>query len=200
MDDFMRQGSLNDLGLVGRPSDENALVTMGDGGRPMVVNLRLDPTNKTAMKAVGSLLGVDLPLKANFYVQGKDFEVHWLAPDEWMIVSDAGNGNDLVASMAKALEGVHHSAVNVSDNFTVITVEGEKARALLQKAIPLDLHPREFSTGMSLQTHAAKTNVILQQISDAPSYKIYVRRSFSHYLWAWLEDASIGYGLAIASE
>ncbi len=199
MDNFMRQGPLNDLGLVGRTSEDNAQVTMGDGGRPMVVNLRLDPANKAAMKAVATLVGVDLPQKANYFVEGKETEVHWLAPDEWMIVSQNMEGNELVSKLDEALDGVHHSAVNVSDNFAVITVEGEKARALLQKAIPLDLHPREFHTGMSTQTHAAKTNVILQQVSDAPFYKLYVRRSFSQYLWAWLESGSIGFGLAISS-
>ena len=199
MADYLRQGPLHDLGLAGRPSVEGATVTMGDGGRPMVVNLRLDPSNKTALKVVEDLLGSALPLKANYYVAGKNTEIHWLGPDEWMIVNETGDGNALVESFAKALDGVHHSAVNVSDNFTVITVAGSDARALLQKAIPFDLHPSEFKTGMSVQTHAAKANVILQQISDEPSYRLYFRRSFSHYLWAWLEDGAVGYRLGVAS-
>ena len=48
------------------------------------------------------------------------------------------------------------------------------------------------------QSTLAKPQIILYQTSDAPSYDIYVERSFADYLWKCLEDAAAEYGLAIA--
>ena len=43
--------------------------------------------------------------------------------------------------------------------------------------------------------------MVLHQIGeteeDGPAFDIYVLRSFSEYLWCWLEDAAREYGLAV---
>ena len=44
--------------------------------------------------------------------------------------------------------------------------------------------------------------MVLHQIAaddapDVPSFDIYVARSFSDYLWAWLEDAAREYVMAV---
>ncbi|NIO38860.1 MAG: hypothetical protein GTO41_00860, partial [Burkholderiales bacterium] len=38
------------------------------------------------------------------------------------------------------------------------------------------------------------------QVDEAPSYDIYVHRSFADYLWRWLEDAAQEYGVAIIAQ
>jgi sarcosine oxidase gamma subunit len=35
-------------------------------------------------------------------------------------------------------------------------------------------------------------------VDKAPTFDIYVARSFAEYLWAWLEDAGGEYGVAVA--
>jgi sarcosine oxidase subunit gamma len=43
--------------------------------------------------------------------------------------------------------------------------------------------------GSCAQTLVARANVLLQQMDDAPTYRLFVRPSFAAYLAAWLADA-----------
>ena len=77
---------------------------------------------------------------------------------------------------------------------------GPRARDLLRKGTPIDLHPRVFGPGQCVQTAMVAANVILRQLDDAPSYELHVLNSFADYLWTWLEKASREYGVAVAAE
>src|SRR3546814_4470443 len=82
------------------------------------------------------------------------------------------------------------AAVDVSDNHTTIRIAGPKARWVLAKGWPVDLHPREFGTGRVAQGNLALCNVILRQTDERPAYELLVRPSYARYLWDWLLDAS----------
>jgi sarcosine oxidase subunit gamma len=69
----------------------------------------------------------------------------------------------------------------------------------MMKGCSLDLHPREFGPGRCAQSTLAKAQIILHQLDDGPTYDLYVARSFAEYLWAWLEDASLEYGMAVVA-
>jgi len=47
----------------------------------------------------------------------------------------------------------------------------------------------------------AKAPVLLHQVADDAQgqavFEIYVLRSFAEYLWLWLADAAVEYGLAV---
>ena len=77
-----------------------------------------------------------------------------------------------------------------SDPKAVSGLTGKDARDLLMKGCPVDLHEREFHSGCSTRTLLGKVEVIIHQVSDRPEYDIYVHRSFSEFLWDWLEDAA----------
>ena len=83
------------------------------------------------------------------------------------------------------------------DGATGINADRTRARDLLAKGCSLDLHPRVFGRGGCAQSHLAKAQVVLHQVSDEPAFDLYVLRSFADYLWAWLEDAAGEYGLAV---
>jgi sarcosine oxidase subunit gamma len=101
----------------------------------------------------------------------------------------------------------HFSAVTeVGESRTCIRVAGPRARALLQKGCPLDLHSSVFKAGACAQSILAKSGVTLHLFADesaeqagaeGPVFDIYVLRSFAEYLWAWLEDAGREYGVTI---
>ena len=94
----------------------------------------------------------------------------------------------------------HASVVDLSDNFTTLRLSGAKARWVLSKGWPVDLHPRAFGPGRCAQSHLAHANIILWQSDDTPSYQIFVRRSFARYLWDWLVDAALEVGCRIEAE
>ena len=79
----------------------------------------------------------------------------------------------------------------------MIRVTGPRARDLLAKGCPLDLHPSLFAKGACAQTVMAKAGVLIHAVDDGPTYDLYVLRSFAEYLWRWLEDAAQEYGVAV---
>jgi sarcosine oxidase subunit gamma len=94
------------------------------------------------------------------------------------------------------------AVTDVSESRTCIHVRGPRARDLLAKGCPLDLHPRVFGPGRCAGTLMAKAGVTLHQVAgddapDGPAYDLYTTRSFADYLWRWLEDAAREYGLAV---
>ena len=64
------------------------------------------------------------------------------------------------------------------------------ARSLLEKGCGVDLHPRAFGPGCCAQTLLARLPVIIDQLSVAPAYRVFVRRSAARWLVEWLIDAA----------
>ena len=84
--------------------------------------------------------------------------------------------------------------VDVSENRVAFDVGGPAARDLLEGGITVDLHPRVFVAGSCAQTLLARASVLLWQRTDDPSYRLFVRPSFSAYVEAWLEDGRAALG------
>ena len=206
---YLRHSPLAHLGLTGRAASEReaareAGVTMGERPFRGIVNLRGDAGEEDFLAAVEQVLGVGLPLEANTTARGDAVSVLWLGPDEWWVITpDDGPGT--AAGLREALEGQRAAVTDVSESRTCIRVGGPRARDLLAKGCPLDLHPRAFPAGTCAQGHLAKTMITLDMpAGDAdeggPVFDLYVLNSFAEYLWLWLEDAAREYGLVVTAE
>ena len=195
---YQRQGVLDHHHLDARITDSR-----GDAGIALCerrfrakINLRGKPA-KPFLDAVTEVLGVSPPKMPNTTANVKNITALWLGPDEWLVVGAPEGEDALAASLRAALDGQHYSVTDVTEGRTIIGLSGPHARDVLMKGCPIDIHPREFKAGDCAQSTLAKANIILHQVSDDPSYDIYVERSFASYLWDWLEDASLEYGLAV---
>ena len=206
---YLRQSPLAHLGLDGRAqaARRDAGVAMSEQPFRGIVNLRAQPDDGEAMAALQSALGFALPVEPNTTAASATALAFWLGPDEWWIVTpgpDPESGPTMAATLRAALADRRGSVIDVSDSRTCLRVSGPRARDLLCKGLPLDLHPRVFPPGRCAQSHLAKTGAVLHLIaddgaSDGPTFELYVLRSFAEYLWLWLEDAAREYGLAITS-
>ncbi len=154
------------------------------------VDVRLDPSDEETRAAVESVVG-ELPLEPNTFTGGAEGAVLWLGPDEWLLVGPPDGAAALEGQLREALgeaaRGV--AIIDVSANRTTVELTGPGARRALESGCPIDLHPRAFGPGRCAQTLVARANVILQQLDDGPTYRLYVRPSFATYLAAWLTDA-----------
>jgi methylglutamate dehydrogenase subunit D len=90
------------------------------------------------------------------------------------------------------------SVAEQSDGRTVLRVAGPKARDVLAKGLPIDLHPRVFRTGDTALTVAALIGVQIWQTDDAPSYELAVFRGFARGFWHFLTESAAEYGCEIA--
>ncbi len=148
------------------------------------LNLRVDPA-----PAAGRLgrLGLELPTTPNTWLAGGGREALWLGPNEWLLVAEPGAGSELVAELERALEGLHHSVVDLSADRAVVELAGEHRIDLLAKGCGLDLHPRSWRDGMCAQTLLAHVPVLLQERERAT--RLFVRASFAGHLVSWLSQA-----------
>ena len=195
---YRRQSALAALGLAAkaRAAAAGAGVTLRERGPRAQLCLRGRP-EPPFTGAVRKVLGVAPPLEAGATAVHGDRTLFWLGPDEWLAVFGEGERKRVIADLRKALAPRHAALVDQSHARAILSVAGPRARLVLQKGCPLDLHPSRFRAGACAQSKFARCQVLLHQSDDAPAYDLYVPRSFARYLWAWLEDAAAEYGLAI---
>lgn len=196
---FLRQSPLDHLRLATRtvPDRGNAGVSLRERPFRVMVTLRGDADDPAFAAAVEIALGAKPPATPLTVAIAKEFWLLWLGPDEWLIVAAPVAGCDLVARFEAALDGIHAAVTETGEAMTVIEAAGPHARDMLAKGCTIDLHPRAFAPGRVVRTLVAKAEVILLEIDQAPVYELYVHRSYAGYLWQWLEDAGLEYGVAI---
>jgi heterotetrameric sarcosine oxidase gamma subunit len=99
----------------------------------------------------------------------------------------------VTAELREALGADPGSVVDVSANRTTLELSGPSARQVLEKGCPLDLHPRAFGPGQAVSTTVGPVAVLLWQVDDAATYRLFPRSSFADYLARWLIDAMSEY-------
>lgn len=170
----------------------DAAVTLLELPPPTLVNLRGDAGDPAFAAAVTAVLGVAPPSTANSAAKSSALDLLWLGPDEWLVMAPTGPGGDLAQRLDAALQGIHHSACDVSDSRVVLEIAGPQTRSVLAQGISLDLHPRMFGPGRCAQTVLARVPVILQQIDEGSQFRLFVRASFAPYIEEWLKIAIAG--------
>ena len=159
--------------------------------------LRGDPNEDIFIKAASKVLGYKLPLLPNTFIQKNDQSSVWLGPDEWLLNCPSGDESSLENDLNTALQTLHHSVTDVSDNSTIIHLSGHQARSVIMKGCAVDIHPRVFTPGDAVQSNIGAVSVIMWQLDLLPTFNIMVRASFASYLWKWLLDASAEFGIQI---
>jgi sarcosine oxidase subunit gamma len=190
-----RQGALDHLGLAARAQ------SAGENGVhltvlpvPRIIELRGAWSDAFA-SAVQQTLGVNIPATSPGTAKSDDLTALWMGPDRWWLVAD-GPVLPSVNELHQKLAAFNAAVVEVGDAFVAVKIAGPKSRDVLAKGCTIDLHPRAFKTGSVVQTNLAKAQIALYQL-DETTYQIFARRSFAEYLWTWLEDAGIEYGVSI---
>lgn len=202
---YMKQNALAHLGLQARPKPEGPVgVLLSDAGFSGQIGLRLDAADKPARAAAEKALGISLPVDVNTATTKGDKSVLWLGPDEWLITLPLQATTKTLADLSQALAIFHAAVFDVSDSRTTLILSGDNAREVLKKGCGLDLHPRAFGPGQCAQSTLGLAHVLIQQTAEdkttkAPTYRLFVHRSFSDYMWAWLEDAALEYGLEVGA-
>jgi sarcosine oxidase subunit gamma len=208
---YLQQSPLAHMGLLARVQDGRgeAGITLAERRFQGIVDLRGDAGDPAFLGAVESALGFVLPTTACTAAGEGGSGALWIGPNEWWIITPGvGPGEDGPATaerLRQVLAGQHVAVTDLSDSRTCIRVAGPRARDLLAKGCPLDLHPCVFGPNCCAGSLLAKAAVVLHQVgaaagdeaADDPTFDVYVARSFAEYLWCWLEDAAREYGLAV---
>ncbi len=148
--------------------------------------------------AVKSALECDLPVTAGGTAAGPSVAVLWLAPDEWLVVTDPGAERAVSDALAPAFKDMHHQISDVGDYYTTLELAGTQTRHMLSKLTPLDLHASAFPSGRCAGSVFGKANAWLhcrQDDAEAGAvFDIHIRWSMADYLWCVLAEAGREFG------
>jgi sarcosine oxidase subunit gamma len=146
--------------------------------------------------AVKASYGVNLP-DGSTVVQGPEVSFVGYGPGQWLAVSDTLGSEALARDLAQRLKGLA-SVSDQSGGRTVLRLSGKRARDVLAKGLPIDLHPRAFGSGSAATSTISLMGVQLWQVDDAPTYDIALFRSVSASFWRWLTASAAEFGYEIA--
>ena len=116
----------------------------------------------------------------------------WLSPGAWLVVTAAEEVPALAGRFSQALEGTTHLVSDVSHAHSVFEVTGKDARDLLARVCALDFHPSQFSVGDAARSLMVRIPLLIHMHDAAPTYRLFVDRSFSSYAADWFVDACNG--------
>lgn len=160
-------------------------------------HLGLRAGSPAAVQALGNALGAPLPERVGTVSSGergpgRPVDLIWLGPDEWLaVLGDEAvtgeSGRQLVDAVSTALDGQRGQVVDVSANRATLELSGPRARAVLDKVIQLDLHPREFPVGRAVSTLLESVQVILWRTGE-DTWRVMPRASFTEFVTRWLLD------------
>jgi sarcosine oxidase subunit gamma len=192
---ILRQSALAPEQLLARG------IRLGERTELGKIELRGDPGERSFMTGVGRVLDLLLPTEPNSSASKNAITALWLGPDQWLLTCPADDAAFFINSLREALADIHAAVTDQSDGRVAFVLAGPSARDVLAKSCPLDLHPQSFTPGSAAQSLLAKADVLLHLRADdpqaGPTFDLYVARSYAAYLWAWLADAGLEYGVQI---
>jgi len=160
-----------------------------------IMKLNLRGKKREFLSAVGKSLNILLPTESNTSTQSENLTALWLSPDEWMIYSNdivEKNTNDYEVEMLlknKISKLNLGSVTDVTDQFVLINLKGNKIYNLFQNGSPFNFNNFKSKKGAVAQTILAKIDVIIHN-QDFNMVNLFVRRSFSQHLYSWMSDSA----------
>jgi sarcosine oxidase subunit gamma len=149
---------------------------------------------KAMSAALKETLGVDAP-ETGRTAKGRRAVVHWAGADQYFVQSSQFGEGELFRILKDGLHGTA-SCVEQSHGRVVIEISGPKARHVLAKGTPVDLHPSVFGPGQVALTQMAHVGVHLAQVSS-DAYELSVFRGFSESFWEWLTEQAEEFGYQV---
>jgi sarcosine oxidase subunit gamma len=157
--------------------------------RPLsLIQVAVSASAAAAVRGVLATLGLDLPLVPNSATGDDARTVLWTGAGRWLVAEATGT----TPSWPSAIAALPTAVTDLGHARTVLRLAGPAAPALLAKDCGLDLHPGAFPPGACAQTLFAHVSVLLHAIDDAPTFDLYVPRSYARHLWELLADAADG--------
>jgi sarcosine oxidase subunit gamma len=150
---------------------------------------------QAASQAIAARYGVGLPA-AGKSSHGKSVAFHWCGAEQWYAIGDGFAEGALYRDLKDALSGLA-SVSDQSHGRVIIRIAGPKARAVLAKGTPVDLHASQFAIGDSAVTQMAHVGVHLIRTGD-DAFELSVFRGFSANFWDWLTTMAEEFGYQVS--
>ena len=160
-----------------------------------VMKLNLRGKGRDFLSTIGKNINMILPVEANTSSSSDKYTSMWLSPDEWMIVSNdtidkVDNNYKIKDLLFNKISKTNLGAItDVSDQFVLINLRGEKVYDLLSNGCPFNFNDFKEKKGAVVQTILSQIDVIVLN-NEINNINLFVRRSFSEHLVSWINDAA----------
>jgi len=160
-----------------------------------LMKLNLRGKSRDFLTTIGKNINMILPIEANTSSTNDNYTSMWLSPDEWIVVSnntlDKENNNYEIEELLfnKISKTKLGAVTNVSDQFVMLELKGEKIFDLLSAGCPFDFNDFKTKKGAVAQTILLRIDVIIH-LKAINTVNLLVRRSFSEHLMSWIDDAA----------
>jgi methylglutamate dehydrogenase subunit D len=101
----------------------------------------------------------------------------WHGPGRFLALR-RGIASELAAELSGMLSGAAY-VIDASASRVVLSVSGVRAQEGLSKLLPIDLHPRVFTSGSVALTCAAHIDVTIWREANQPSFGLACARSYA---------------------
>ena len=160
-----------------------------------IMKLNLRGKSRDFLTTIGKNINMILPIEANTSSTSDNYTSMWLSPDEWIIISNniinkENNSYKIEELLFNKVSKTNLGSVtNVSDQFVMINLNGEKIFDLLSSGCPFNFTDFKLKVGCVAQTLLAQIDVIIHH-KERNSINLLVRRSFSEHLVSWINDSA----------
>jgi sarcosine oxidase subunit gamma len=160
-----------------------------------LMKLNLRGKSRNFLTTIGKNINMILPIESNTSSASDNYTSMWLSPDEWMVVSnntvDKKNNNYEIEELLfnKVSKAKLGAVTDVSDQFVMLALKGEKIFDLLGAGCPFNFNNFKTKKGAVAQTLLLQIDVIIHH-KEINSVNLFVRRSFSEHLMSWINDAA----------
>ncbi|MBX7146793.1 MAG: hypothetical protein K1X44_05740 [Alphaproteobacteria bacterium] len=152
------------------------------------ITVRADAQNKEYTNKIRKLLNIEtLPLQVNDTRITSSLKIFCLKPNEWLITTLPNHEKKLMADLLDNFIGLHAYAINVTEQKTIINLQGTKIIDILNKGTSINFHPDYFQPNTCKQTSFNQINILLYRYQDLQEFDLYIERSCAKYFWLWFE-------------
>jgi len=184
-----------------------ATVSLTSSAATGLLMIRAVSETSAVSKALEAQCGIALSSRLQS-LHNDQYCVRWMSPDAWLLSCPLAECYAIETALRDVVSG-HMAIVNVSGGYTILGLHGPDARRVLMKSTGYDTHPEHLPPGKVVNTTFAKTQVTLRCVSidkssdeagdtssdEVGHYELIVRRSYSDYVWLWIQQAAAEYGL-----
>ena len=154
-------------------------VTVSDMGLQGMIALRGDLSAKSLRAVCTKLTGTTFPDQGQIAINGQN-ALCWMSTDEVLLIVPYGSVRSALDAIAKALNGQHHLASNVSDARAMIMFNGPYVRDVLAKLAPVDLHSDSFQVGDFRRSRLGQVAAAFW-MEDDQTFRVICFRSVAEY-------------------
>ena len=156
------------------------------------INIRGNIKDRDFLSNTGSVLNVLIPTEPNTKITNTELQIIWLSPNEWLLrFLKNENFIKILNELNNKLNPEKSSITDISENKTIIRVEGNNTTELLSKFMVLNIDNVLKDNLKVAQTIFVKIPILIVRNhlnQEKQSFDIHVNRSHTTYLRDLLLD------------